>query len=125
MLSARFRTDAGAVAVGERLLSEIVTWRREHQPGGQNAGSVFVNPAGTSAGAEIEAAGLKGLRLGSAQVSTKHANFIQAEEGGSADDVHALMDAVAAAVRRERGIGLHTEIRRIGFGGESLREEIR
>src|SRR3546814_14912189 len=73
------------------LISEIVTWRRANQPGGPNAGSVFTNPAGDSAGRLIDEAGCKGLRVGSAEVSSKHANFIQADEGGSADDVLALM----------------------------------
>ena len=90
-------------------------WRRANQPGGQNAGSVFVNPPGSSAGAEIEAAGLKGRRFGTAEVSSKHANFIQASDGGSADDVHRLMQVVADEVQRTSGIELHSEIRRIGF----------
>ena len=68
-------------------IAEIVRWRRANQPGGANAGSVFTNPAGDSAGRLIEACGLKGFRIGSAAVSTKHANFIQADPGGSADDV--------------------------------------
>ena len=82
---------AGDTAAGEATLAEIVRWRREHQPGGQNAGSVFTNPAGDSAGRLIDAAGAKGLRVGTAAVSDKHANFIQADPGGSADDVAALM----------------------------------
>ncbi len=118
VLEARFRTGAGVPSEGERILAEIVQWRRAHQPGGQNAGSVFVNPEGTSAGAEIELAGLKGLRRGTAEVSSKHANFIQADEGGSANDVHELMTAVAAEVLRQRRVQLRTEIRRIGFESE-------
>ncbi len=112
---ARFRTTPGDRAEGERLLAEIVQWRRANQPGGQNAGSVFVNPDGTSAGAEIDRAGLKGMRLGSAHVSAKHANFIQADENGRAQDVSDLMDHVASVVGERRGVALHTEIRRIGF----------
>ena len=75
---------------------EIVRWRREHQPGGQNAGSVFTNPPDDAAGRLVEAAGLKGLRIGSAAVSEKHANFIQADPGGSADDVRRVIDEVQA-----------------------------
>ena len=83
------------------MISEIVAWRRANQPGGQNAGSVFVNPVPgeISAGSLIDAAGLRGERFGSASVSTKHANFIQADDGGSADDVHALMAIVRERVR--------------------------
>jgi len=104
--------DQGA---GEALLSEIVQWRRANQPGGQNAGSVFTNPTDDSAGRLVDAAGCKGLRVGSAGVSTKHANFIQADEGGSADDVRALMDVVRARVLVETGVDLVPETCLVGF----------
>lgn len=100
---------------GEATLSEIVRWRREHQPGGQNAGSVFTNPPGQSAGRLIDSAGCRGLRSGSAQVSTKHANFIQADAGGSADDVFDLMVTVARRVLDAHGVVLHPETRMVGF----------
>lgn len=100
-------------------ISEIVRWRREHQPGGQNAGSVFTNPDGDSAGRLVDASGCKGLRLGSAHVSEKHANFIQADPGGSADDVHALVHEVRRRVRESTGVDLHPELRLIGFNPEA------
>lgn len=100
-------------------ISEIVRWRREHQPGGQNAGSVFTNPDGDSAGRLVDASGCKGLRLGSAHVSEKHANFIQADPGGSADDVHALVHEVRRRVREATGVDLHPELRLIGFNPEA------
>jgi UDP-N-acetylmuramate dehydrogenase len=96
-------------------IAEIVRWRRQHQPGGQNAGSVFTNPRGDSAGRLVDAAGLKGHRLGSAHVSEKHANFIQADEGGSADDVWALVAEVQRLVAERTGIHLHPELRVVGF----------
>src|SRR5690606_14241714 len=99
----------------EAELSEIVRWRREHQPGGQNAGSVFTNPPGDSAGRLVDAAGCKGLRRGSAHVSTKHANFIQADPGGAADDVAALVAEVQDRVEAATGTRLHPELRLIGF----------
>jgi UDP-N-acetylmuramate dehydrogenase len=99
----------------EAAITEIVRWRREHQPGGQNAGSVFTNPPGDSAGRLIEAAGLKGHRLGSAEVSEKHANFIQADDGGSADDVYALIREVRRIVAERTGVTLATELRLVGF----------
>jgi UDP-N-acetylmuramate dehydrogenase len=105
----------------ERSLAEIadiVRWRREHQPGGSNAGSVFTNPAGDSAGRLIDHAGLKGRRIGSAQVSDKHANFIQADAGGSADDVRRLIDDVRQCVRERTGVELRTEVRMIGFAAD-------
>ena len=105
----------------EAELQEVVRWRRENQPGGQNAGSVFVNPepGRVSAGALIDELGMRGLRIGSAQVSEKHANFIQADVGGSAQDVVALMAEVRRRVRDERGYVLRSEIRLVGFEDET------
>lgn len=102
---------------GESRVAEIVRWRRENQPGGQNAGSVFVNPepGKVSAGALIDALGLRGHRVGSACVSPKHANFIQADEGGSAADVVRLMALVKSRVREAHGFELRSEIRLLGF----------
>lgn len=102
-------------AEGTDLLAEIVQWRREHQPGGANAGSVFANPEGDSAGRLIDAAGLRGYRIGTAAVSEKHANFIQADAGGSADDVVALMAHVRRVVRDQAGVDLRAETRLVGF----------
>jgi UDP-N-acetylmuramate dehydrogenase len=101
--------DAGAV------IDEIVRWRRENQPGGQNAGSVFTNPPDDSAGRLVDAAGCKGLRVGTAEVSTKHANFIQADAGGSANDVVALIAEVQRRVHDAFGVELHPELRMVGF----------
>jgi UDP-N-acetylmuramate dehydrogenase len=106
----------GEPAQGESMLADIVRWRREHQPGGQNAGSVFTNPPGDSAGRLIDAAGCKGLRIGSAAVSTKHANFVQADADGSADDVAALMAEVRRRVLAHSGVDLHAETVMVGFG---------
>ncbi|SHE47395.1 UDP-N-acetylmuramate dehydrogenase [Ferrithrix thermotolerans DSM 19514] len=104
----------------KRRLAEIVRWRREHQPGGQNAGSVFVNPSGTmKAGELIERLGLKGFRIGSAYVSEKHANFIQADSGGSATDVLSVIREVKRRVFDGFGVELATEIKLIGFGEEA------
>ncbi len=117
VLSATLRLSWGDTIVGQTRLSEIVKWRRENQPGGQNAGSVFVNPvAGVkSAGELIDELGLRGYRVRSACVSEKHANFIQSDEGGSADDVVELMTFVRARVNEAHGIELRSEIRLVGF----------
>jgi UDP-N-acetylmuramate dehydrogenase len=112
---AEFGLGPGDRAAAEAEIREIVRWRREHQPGGANAGSVFTNPDGDSAGRLIEAAGLRGHRLGSAYVSPKHANFFQADEGGSADDVAALIGEVQRQVEATTGVRLHPELRMIGF----------
>lgn len=110
----------GDPATSKATISEIVRWRREHQPGGPNAGSVFTNPPGASAGQLIDAAGCKGLRVGTAEVSVKHANFIQADPGGSADDVVALMGEVQRRVAASSGVQLHAETRLVGFPPEAL-----
>lgn len=115
VLSVELLLTAADRASSEELLSEIVRWRRSHQPGGQNAGSVFANPVDDSAGRLIDATGLKGLRIGSAEVSTKHANFIQVDPGGSADDVFALIREVQRRVRDTHGIVLRSENVLVGF----------
>ena len=115
VVEAELRLGAGDTAEGERQLNEIVRWRRANQPGGHNAGSVFANPAGDSSGRLIDAAGCKGLRIGTAQVSTKHANFIQADDDGSADDVRALMAEVTRRVHEHTGVLLRAETVLVGF----------
>lgn len=115
VLQATLGLAVDEAGTGAETLSEIVRWRREHQPGGQNAGSVFTNPDGDSAGRLIDEAGGKGLRRGTAGVSPKHANFIQADAGGRADDVFAVMVAVRDAVEATSGVRLHPETRLVGF----------
>jgi UDP-N-acetylmuramate dehydrogenase len=116
VLSARFTLARGNASEAEERVREIVRWRREHQPGGANAGSVFRNPTSDHAARLIEAAGCKGLRLGSAMVSEKHANFIQADVGGLALDVYSLMNLVRTRVLEESGVELVSENRFVGFG---------
>jgi len=115
VVSATFRLAEGDRATSEAQIADIVRWRREHQPGGSNAGSVFTNPANDSAGRLIDAAGLKGHRVGSAHVSPKHANFFQADERGSADDVVALIEEVQRMVEERMGVRLNPELRLVGF----------
>lgn len=120
VLWAEHQLATGDREQAEATISDIVRWRREHQPGGRNAGSVFTNPAGASAGQLIDAAGLRGHRLGSAEVSPKHANFIQSEDGGTAADVVALMHEVQDGVLASSGILLVPEVRLVGFDAEEL-----
>ena len=112
---AEFALAPGDRDTSERQIAEIVQWRRENQPGGRNAGSVFTNPPGDSAGRLIDAAGLKGHAVGSAHVSPKHANFIQAADSGSADDVYALIQEVQRLVQERMGVRLEPELRMVGF----------
>lgn len=113
--TATIELDYAGEVDGAQLLSDIVSWRRENQPGGANAGSVFTNPPGDSAGRLIDEAGLKGLRIGTAEVSEKHANFIQADPGGSAEDIVALMEEVVRRVEEDSGVKLTPETHMVGF----------
>ncbi len=101
--------------VARATIKEKTQWRRDHQPGGRNAGSVFTNPPGTSAGRLIDEAGCKGLRVGTAEVSPKHANFIQSDEGGRAQDIWDLMVEVRRRVHERTGVALHPETCLVGF----------
>ena len=105
----------GDWAAARAELAEIVHWRRGNQPGGRNAGSVFTNPEHAPAGALIESVGAKGLRIGSAEVSAKHANFIQSDEGGCAADIIEVMREVRQRVKDAHGLELSAETRLVGF----------
>jgi UDP-N-acetylmuramate dehydrogenase len=118
VVAARFTVTRDETGACDRRISEVVAWRREHQPGGANAGSVFRNPPGDSAGRLIEACGLKGFRVGGAYVSPKHANFFQADTGATADDVHALVTEVRRRVEEQTGTRLEPELRMVGFEDE-------
>jgi UDP-N-acetylmuramate dehydrogenase len=120
VIEAELQLAVGDRAEAEATIAEIVTWRRENQPGGANAGSVFVNPPDESAGRLVDVSGGKGLRLGTAEVSPKHANFIQSDEGGSAADIFALMLDVQQRVHARTGVLLRPETRLIGFGPSDL-----
>lgn len=76
---------------------------------------MFTNPPDDAAGRLIDSCGLKGYRLGTAQVSPKHANFIQADPDGAADDVHRLIGHVRQTVAARCGVDLQTEVRMVGF----------
>lgn len=125
VVSARLQLAPGDGEAARRELTEIVAWRRANQPGGQNAGSVFVNPIPheLSAGKLIDDLGLRGLRVGTASVSDKHANFIQADPNGSADDVYRLMQIVRERVATATGHMLRSEIRLIGFDEQMVERD--
>jgi UDP-N-acetylmuramate dehydrogenase len=115
VLDARFAGTPDDPAACNARIAEIVQWRREHQPGGSNAGSVFTNPPGDAAGRLIEACGLKGWRVGGAVVSEKHANFFVADDGATAADVYELILDVQSRVERETGVRLEPELHLVGF----------
>ncbi len=125
VVRARIQLATGDREVAQRELDEIVRWRRERQPGGQNAGSVFVNPipGELAAGELIDRLGLRGHRLGTATVSEKHANFIQGGEEGRAADVLALIELVRRRVAEETGFELRSEVRLVGFADVPFEDE--
>ncbi len=106
------RQEAAAVSSKVR---ELVGKRKSSQPSGfPNSGSMFRNPPGDYAGRLIEAAGLKGRRLGQAQISERHANFIVNHGGAAAGDVRRLMELARAEVRRQFGVELVPEVKFVG-----------
>lgn len=99
----------------ERVVKDYLRYRRDTQPLTlPSAGCVFKNPPNDSAGRLIEAAGLKGRRIGDAQVSEKHANFMVNLGRASATDVLKLLRTVEQAVRRRTGVTLEREVKIVG-----------
>lgn len=122
VLSVRLRTVAQESILGTSVINSVVSWRRERQPGGRNAGSVFVNPGSGrgSAGSLIDAAHLRGYAVGFAHVSEKHANFIQASDDTLASDIVDVMTHVQSTVEEIHGVRLHSEVCLVGFSSEIM-----
>ena len=113
VVSAAFHAVPGDRARLGRRIAELVEERRRSQPGWVgNAGCVFRNPPGDSAGRLIDLAGCKGLRAGGIQVSQKHANFFENLKAGSSSDVERLAECVRERVRRAHGVELEWEVHR-------------
>ena len=122
VLSATFQlTKAPEEEVKERA-DEFLNHRRRTQPVEPSLGSMFMNPPGDYAGRLIEAAGLKGTRIGAIEVSQQHANFIihpsnvvgAQQESGRATDVVTLIELIQEAVEKQFGIRLQTEVQLVG-----------
>lgn len=101
------------VLLAQRI-SEIAAARKAKTPSGSSCGSSFKNPPGETAGRLLDAAGLKGTRVGGAVVSEKHANYIVNVGGATASDVLQLCDIMRAHVLQEFGIELELEVQVIG-----------
>ena len=87
-------------------------YKRNTQPlNSKNCGCVFKNPRGISAGALIDQAGLKGLKVGNAEVSAKHANFVVAHPGATADDVLKLVKIIQDRVYEKHQVVLESEVK--------------
>ena len=117
VISARFRLQSGQdpAAVSQRTSANLHS-RTSSQPYQQpSCGSVFRNPEPHKAGQLIEALGLKGERIGAAEVSAIHANFIVNNGSASAAEISALIELVQHRVEEAHGIALHTEVKRLGF----------
>jgi UDP-N-acetylmuramate--alanine ligase len=102
-------------------VGELLTRRRAAQPTGASLGSMFKNPPGDHAGRLIEAAGLKGYRMGNVEISQQHANFFVNLGDARAEDIRALMDLVRTTVREKFGVALEPEIVMAGDWPESPR----
>lgn len=115
-VAAWFRLPAGDGALARARIRELLQKRIASQPLAlPNAGSVFRNPPGDHAARLIEAAGLKGLQVGGARVSEKHANFIvNPQRRATAGDIETLIDRVQSAVRERFGVELQREVRIVG-----------
>jgi len=101
-----------------RKLKEIWMFKMTSQPlNTKNAGCIFKNPRGMSAGALIDQAGLKGCSVGGAEVSAKHANFIVANAGCRAEDIRRLIKLVRERVAERNQLSLETEVLTWGFDG--------
>jgi UDP-N-acetylmuramate dehydrogenase len=112
---ATLRLASGEPASIRVVMDEAREWRRATQPLAEpNCGSVFENPPGRHAASLIEAAGLKGARVGGATVSSKHANFIIAGPRATAEDIMGLIRTVRERVLQDAGVSLQTEVRVLG-----------
>ena len=113
-IEAVFRFDPDATASKETL-NAMLERRKTTQPLGlPSCGSVFRNPQGDHAARLIEAAGLKGHRIGGAEVAAKHANFIINADDATAADIEDLIEHVRQTVKEKHGIDLIHEVRIVG-----------
>lgn len=116
IISAKFELPVGNSEEAKKRRKELLIKRKQSQPVElPNAGSIFKNPAGDYAARLIEAAGLKGLTVGGAKVSEKHANFIVNFNNAKAQDVVELMKIIQKKVYEKFGVMLEPEIKLIGF----------
>ncbi len=115
VVSATIQLERGDGQEARQLMARLTRERNQTQPiKTKNCGSVFKNPPGDSAGRLVQAAGLKGLRVGGAVVSTLHGNFIVNEGDATAADVRRLIETVQDQVKRRFGAELHTEVEMVG-----------
>lgn len=114
VLLAVFSLTRGDPAAIRALMDQHIAYRKSTQPPGASLGSIFKNPPGDYAGRLIEACGLKGHRIGGAQVSPKHANFFLNAANATASDYYALIQYVRETVAAKTGVLLEAEIETLG-----------
>jgi UDP-N-acetylmuramate dehydrogenase len=114
ILAAELKLSPGNCEVVQERTRELIEKRRKSQPPGSGMGSIFKNPPGNHAGKLIEAAGLKGKRIGGAEISTWHANFIINRENATAEDIRQLIELAQEDVMRKFNVSLEMEIEMIG-----------
>ncbi|MBI1312974.1 UDP-N-acetylmuramate dehydrogenase [bacterium] len=111
VLEAEFQLKAGAPDEITQRMRKLWIMKKASQPlASQSAGCIFKNPRGLSAGALIDQSGLKGARVGNAEISDRHANFIVTHDGATADEVLRLIDVVRSKVAEQFGVDLELEI---------------
>jgi UDP-N-acetylmuramate dehydrogenase len=111
ILNARLKLNTADSEQIMRTVKEIWIYKKNNQPlNTRNSGCIFKNPRGVSAGALIDRAGLKGLQIGGAVVSEKHANFVIAEKGCTSRDVKRLIEAIKQRVKEQFNTELELEI---------------
>jgi UDP-N-acetylmuramate dehydrogenase len=113
--SATFQGRAGDPAEIAAQMAEIKSKREASQPRNRTGGSTFKNPKSMSAWKLVDAAGCRGLRVGNAQVSELHSNFLISLDGCTAADIETLGETVRARVKAHSGIELEWEIKRVGI----------
>jgi len=115
VLVATFGLQRGDPEALATRAGEILEWRKTRHPTGATMGSTFKNPPGSHAGYLIEQAGLRGTRIGGAQISRLHRNFFMNTGAATAADVLALIEHARAEVKRQFGVEMGLEIELVGW----------
>jgi UDP-N-acetylmuramate dehydrogenase len=115
VLVATFGLQGGDPEALAARAEEIMEWRKTRHPTGATMGSTFKNPPGSHAGYLIEQAGLRGIRIGGAQISRLHGNFFMNTGAATAADVLALIEHARAEVKRQFGVEMELEIELVGW----------
>lgn len=114
VLSAELRLQNSTKEAVSTTIEQFSAHRKATQPPGASMGSMFKNPTGDYAGKLIEAAGLKGIRIGNAEISPLHGNFFVNQDNTRAEDIRALIERVLKTVKEKQGVDLELEVELVG-----------